>query len=136
MRKWVHPAALAEASSLENFSLLFQLLEAVLQLLLNVPNRGAQFVLSGDEVFGGVNVGFEALDQQFAGERIDFDNPLDLVSEEFDPECNVLVGREDFEGVSPHAKRAAHERHVIAVVLDINQLADNLVAPCGLAPAQ
>ena len=66
--------------------------------------------------------------QQFAGERIDGDDALDLVAPEVDAHGEVLVRGEDRQRVAAHAEGAAHEVHVVARVLHVDQLADQRVA--------
>ena len=48
---------------------------------------------------------------------------LDLVAEEDRAEGGLGVGREDLERVAAHAERAADEVAVVALVLDVDELA-------------
>ena len=65
------------------------------------------------------------LAQQLAGERVDGDDALDLVAEEVDADRELLVGGEDRERVAADAERAADQAHVVAVVLHVDELADD-----------
>ena len=65
---------------------------------------------------------------QLAGQRVEVLQPLDLVAEQQRPERRLLIGREDLQRVPPHAERAAPERRVVAVVLQVHELAQQLVA--------
>jgi len=62
-----------------------------------------------------------------AGQRIEFDNLLDLVAEETDPPGHVLImGGEYLEIVAPHPEIAAREGLIIALILQRHQLADDI----------
>ena len=61
-----------------------------------------------------------------AGERVDGRQPLDLVAEQLDPVADLLVGRPELDHVAPHAELAALEGHVVAVVLDVDELQEHL----------
>ena len=63
-----------------------------------------------------------------AGERVDRRQPLDLVAEQLDPVADLLVGRPELDDVPPHPELAPLERDVVAVVLDIHELQQHLVA--------
>ena len=62
-----------------------------------------------------------------AEQRIDLASDLDLIAPQFDAEGVVVVSREDFDDVAAHAKRAAPEIAVVAVVQDLDQLLDDLL---------
>jgi hypothetical protein len=61
-------------------------------------------------------------------------NRLDLVAEEDRAECGLGIAREDLQRLAAHAKRAARQRLVVAVVLHVDELAQDLVA-IGHVPA-
>ena len=68
---------------------------------------------------------------------IDLADRLDLVAEELDADRGlVLVRREDLDHVAAHAERAAVEVDVVALVLDVDELPEQLVAPELLALLQ
>ena len=46
-----------------------------------------QLLLGGDEVLGGVDVDFGALDEHFAGEGVELQDALDLVAPELDAQA-------------------------------------------------
>ena len=87
------------------------------QLFVDAANGGFQLLFARDEVLGRVDLHDVPLGQHLAGERVDFENTLHLVAEEGDAEGQLLVGREDVQGVATDAKAAPGEVHVIAVVL-------------------
>ncbi len=69
-----------------------------------------------------------------AAQRVDLLDRLDVVAEELDADGRlVLVGREDLDHVAAHAERAAVEVDVVSLVLDVDELAQQRVAPELLA---
>jgi len=62
------------------------------------------------------------------------DDSLDFIAEELDAQRDVLIGGKDLKGVTPYPERSSHERHVVSVVLNVDQMPDNLVSP-RLTPA-
>src|SRR3546814_18276253 len=61
---------------------------------------------------------------------------LDLVTEELDADRELLIDREDLEGVATDPEGATGERHVVAGVLDLHQPAQDRVAVVLLAHPQ
>ncbi|SLD58331.1 Uncharacterised protein [Mycobacteroides abscessus subsp. massiliense] len=53
---------------------------------------------------------------------------LYLVTEEFDANGQLFVGRDDLDGVSAYPEGAAGEGHVIAVVLHVDQQPQQRIA--------
>jgi hypothetical protein len=51
-------------------------------------------------VLGREDLDLHPLDQQLAGQGVDLDDPLDLVTEELDPDRDLLVGGEDLQRVA------------------------------------
>ena len=56
-----------------------------------------------------------------AGQRVHVVEGLDLVPEELDADGELFVGRDDLDRVPADPERAPGERHVVAVVLDIDE---------------
>jgi hypothetical protein len=73
--------------------------------------------------------------QRLARRGIDESNGVDVVAEKFHLVAELLVGRIDVHRIAAHAERAALEVHVVAVVLQIHQLAEQFIARLGLAHA-
>ena len=61
-------------------------------------------------------------------QRIEGDELVHLVAEQLDADAVVLVRREHFDRVAPHAESAAVEFVIVALVLDLDQLAEDGVA--------
>ena len=66
----------------------------------------------------------ELLDD-LAGERVDRADALDLVAEELDAHRPLLVGREHLDRVAAHAELVAGEREVVALVLQLDEPAQD-----------
>ena len=90
-------------------------------------------LLGRDPMPGGIDVEARALAQDLAGQRIDLDDALDLVAEELDAVGEILIGGIDFQHVAAHAELAADEVLVVALVLDVGQVAQHAIAPARLA---
>ena len=67
------------------------------------------------------------------GQRVDGHQRVDLVAEQLDAQRGLLVRREDLDDVAADAEGAAAELDVVALVLDLDQLAQDLVAADALA---
>ncbi len=63
-----------------------------------------------------------------AGQRIEREQLVDLVAEQADAQPDVVVGRIDLDDVAAHAEGAALELVVVALVLNLDELPQNLVA--------
>ncbi len=83
-----------------------------------------------------VDVEVVSLGQQLAGQRIHLGDPLDLVAEELDPDDAIVRGRPDLERVAADPEACSLQRLVVALVLQIDQVAEDRVAPVLAALAQ
>ena len=63
------------------------------------------------------------------------DDPLDLVAEELDADDEVVVGRLELERVATDAEPGTRQRCVVALVLEVDQLAQHAVAPVAATDA-
>ena len=66
--------------------------------------------------------------QRLAGDRIERRQLVDLVAEQPDAKRELFVRRIDLDDVAAHAEVAARELVVVALVLDLHQLAQDLIA--------
>ncbi|MNN39533.1 hypothetical protein D3C81_1535720 [compost metagenome] len=67
--------------------------------------------------------------ENFPGEHVDLRNPFDLVAEHLHPHRMLpLGGGENLHHIAPHPEGAPDKVQVIALVLDIHQLMENVVA--------
>ena len=83
-----------------------------------------------------VDVDLLALGEELAGQRVELGDPLDLVAEELDPDERLLRRRLELEGVAADAEPGAAERLVVALVLEVDEVAQDGVAPVLAADPQ
>ena len=76
-----------------------------------------------------VEVDLLALGEDLARQLVDLDDALDLVAEEVDPHHVLAVRRLDLEDVTAHPELRAAERGVVALVLEVDEVAQDPVAP-------
>ncbi|CAM5533100.1 hypothetical protein SALBM217S_00878 [Streptomyces griseoloalbus] len=126
----------AQPLGLEELALLLQLREALAELLLDVVDRALQPLGARDVVGGGEDVELLVVADDLAGERVQRGQRLDLVAEHLDADGELLVDREDLDGVAADTEGAAREGHVVARVLDVHEAAQQLVAVDLVADAQ
>jgi hypothetical protein len=61
-----------------------------------------------------------------AGHDVERHDPLERVTEELQADRRLLVGRVDLDRVPPGPERAADEVHVVAVVLELDDAAEQV----------
>ena len=127
---------LAKPGRLEDPALTLQLADAHLHLRLDVDDGLAQLVGRRHEVGRRVDVGLAALREQLPGQRIELGDALDLVAEELDPDHELLRRRLELEGVAADPEAGATECLVVALVLEVDEVAEDGVAPVLAALAQ
>src|SRR5262249_42068878 len=126
--------ALLEALLLEEAPLLVVEVEAPAQLLADAVDRAAHLLLRRDVVRSGVNRAALERPLDAAAERVHLFDGLDGVAEELDANRRLLLVRgEDLDHVAAHAEGAAVEVHVVALVLDVDEHPQQVVAPELLA---
>ena len=121
---------------LERAALGLELPDALLHLDIDVGDRGAELVRRRHVVAGRVDVRLLALGKQLPGQRVQLGDPLDLVAEELDPDEPVLRGRLELERVAADAEPGAGQRLVVALVLEVDEVAQHGVAAVLAADAQ
>ena len=124
----VEGRALAQASRLELPALGLELADAHLHLGLDVDDRRLELVGRRHVVGRRVDVHVLALGEQLTGERVDLGDPLDLVAEELDADDPLLRGRPELERVATHPEARASEVGVVALVLQVDEVAQHRVA--------
>ena len=132
----VERGPLTESGALERSTLRLEAGDPFLHLGLDVDDRFLELVLRRDVVRRRVDVDLLALGQQLARQRVELGDPLDLVAEELDPDERLLRGRLELERVAADAEAGTGERGVVALVLEVHQVAQDGVAPVLAAGAQ
>ena len=120
---------LAQTGALERPTLGLELADADLHLGLDVDDRFLELVVRRDVVGRRVDVRLLALREQLAGQRVELGDPLDDVAEELDADERLLRCRLQFERVPADAEPGAGERLVVALVLEVDEVAQDRVAP-------
>ena len=77
----------------------------------------------------GIDVRLLPLREQLAGQRIELGDALDLVPEELDPDDDLLRCRLELEGVAADPEPGTAEGLVVALVLEVDEMAQHRVAP-------
>ena len=91
-------------------------------------------MLAGHVVGGGEDLQLLDVGDDLAGEGVDPADALDLVAEQLDAHAHLVVGGEDLDGVAPHPELAPDEVHVVALVLHVDQPAED--GPLGVLLAR
>ncbi len=120
--------ALADAVGLENPPLRFDVAHLGIEFGAQLDDGALDRRCRGDVLGGGEDRDRVESRQRLAGERIEVRDRFDLVAEERDPPGGLGVGGLQLEHVAAHAEPSAAEHGVVAHVLDVDQLAQHLVA--------
>ena len=111
----------------------FETGQLLIQFCFNIMSRPQQIFPRGDKVRGRINRDVFALGQDFAGHAVDFLNLFDFIAKQRNPDHLFIgAGRIDFDHVAAHPELAASERHVIAIILDFDQFAQDVVPLANL----
>ncbi len=103
--------------------------DPLLHLRVDLVDRQQQLVARRDVVGGRVEVHLAPLGEHLAGERVDLHDPLDLVAEQLHPHHVLAVRWLHLEHVAAHPEARAGEGGVVALVLEVDQVAQDPVAP-------
>ena len=118
-----------EALGFEEFALRLEFGEAPVEFGADGAERAAEFVLRGDELFGGKNGQTGQRFRDMAGQRFDNADAVDVVAEEFHADGGfVHVGRVNLDHIAAHAEFAAGEGDVVAFVEQVDEAAEELLA--------
>ena len=112
-----HPQALG----LQQLALSFQFGQPLLEFGLDRRDGLGHPLRAGDVVGGREDPQRIDLADHVAGQRVQVVKRFDLVAEVLDAHCEFLIRRDDLHGVPAHPERSPGERHVVAVVLDVNE---------------
>ena len=124
----IEPGAGIEPLGLEQFALAAEQFEPLFELVLDRADRAGDPFLRQHKVLRRIDVEFFLLLNRFAAGGMDQRQLLDFVTPKLDPHRVFFVGRPELDAIAPHAKLAAGEFHVVALVLHVDQLPQHLVA--------
>ena len=119
-----HPQSLR----LQQLAAVLQVLQALRQLVPDGLHRLLHPLRPSDVVGGREDAQFIHLADHVAGQRVDVVERVDVVPEELDADGELLVCGDDVHRVPLHAEGTAGEGDVVAVVLDVHEQAEELVA--------
>ena len=112
----------------KKLSLFIELGKTILQFILNGLNRALQRRTRSNVMRSRPNgQRFEGI-QHFTGDIVDLRDFLDLVAPEFHANRIVRIGRKHIERIATHAERTALQFVIIAVILNVDELSNKLVA--------
>ena len=117
----------------EELPLVLEPLQTLPQLRLDPVEGRGHLLVGRHPVFGRPDGHGGLLGDHFGGQRVDLQDPLDLIAEELHPHRPVLVRREDLHDVAADPEPAPGEVDVVPLVLDVHEPAEDLVARPGLA---
>ena len=106
------------------------------ELDLDALDRAPELLLLGHVVRRREEHQRVVLLDDLAGERVHRRDALDLVAEELHADAALLVRREDLDRVAPDAELVADERHVVALVLQLDEPPQDLPLVALLADLQ
>ena len=120
----VEDRALFQPLGLEQPPGAVELVEPLLQVGLDLLDRLLHRRPGRHVMAVGVDDDVRQRRRLLAGQRIELDNRVDLVAEQFDaPGLVLVVGREEVDGVAAHAEGAALEGVVVPLVLLLDEAA-------------
>jgi hypothetical protein len=121
---------------LEQFVLGLEHLEPLAQLHLDRLDGPPGGLVPGHVVGGGEDHQLLEIVTQVPGEGVELADALDGVAEELDAHGLLLVGGMQFDGVAPDPEAAPAEHGVVAVVVEVDQLAQQAALVDGVARPQ
>ena len=113
---------------LQQLALTLEFGEPLGEFLFDGGDRVRHPLRTGHVVGGGEDAQRIDLADHVTGQRVQVVQRLDLVTEELDANRQLLVGRDDLDGVAAHPERAAGEGQVVAGVLHVDQQPQQPVA--------
>ena len=106
----------------------FKITDLLLQFFFNLPD-GTLHILLGHYIMRcRENCHMPDHIQHFTGQCINLCYSVYLITEKFNSVCNFFrIRRENLNHISSHPERSTLEIHIIAVILDLNQLLQNFI---------
>ena len=117
-----------QALRFEELAFLLELLQSLAQLVLDGADRPIKLRTCGNVVGSRPNGKGLVLVEHLTRDVVDLGDRLHLIAPEFHANGIVSIRREHVERVAANTEGAALELVIVAVVLDVDQLMDNVVA--------
>ena len=112
----------------EDLAVALELAAAHFELLLDGDDGFLQPLAAGHEVRLRIHRRAIVALERLAGDRIERGQLVDLVAEQPDAQRQLFVRRIDLDDVAAHPEGAARELVIVALVLDFDELAQDLIA--------
>ena len=120
--------ALGDALGFDQVALFLKLLDAYIQIMLDVADGAVDGLARRGVMRRGVDGDMLEHHQGVAADHVDGADAVDFIPEKLHAERALIVsGGEDFHHVAAHAERAALKFDVASVVLNLDQLTHQLV---------
>jgi hypothetical protein len=112
----------------KEFALAAEVHDLLIELGADVVDGALHLVFGHDIVDGGVDEDLLLILEKLAGKGVDGVDAGDLVAEEFDAVSKLFVAGMDLDDVAADAEGGPFEVHVVAGVLEVDELAEHFVA--------
>ena len=121
--------ALRDALCLDQLAVFLEVFYALFQFFLQILDGFLQLFLGRDIVARRKNSNMPQFTERNAGQRVNTADAVHLITEKLDTD-NILIRvyRPDFHRVTAHAEAVALERNVVALILNVYQSTDELLA--------
>ena len=121
--------ALRDALGLYQLAVFLEVFNALIEFILQILDGFLQFFLWRDVMARRENSNMPQFTERNAGQRVNTADAVHLITEKLDTD-NILIRvyRPDFHRVAAHAEAVALERNVVALVLNVYQSTDELLA--------
>ena len=117
-----------QALRFEQLAFLLELMQSLAQLILDGVDRPIKLRTCGNIVGSRPNGKRLVFVENLARDVVDLGDRLNLVTPELHADGVVGIGREHVERVAANAEGAAFELVIVAIVLDVDQLVDDVIA--------
>ena len=116
---------------------IFQLPEPFIQLFPDGSQGPFHFILCRDIMTGRINRHMFSFGNDFSGQHIHFGQSVNFITEHFNADNGIIERRrKDFDGITMNAECPPFQAHIIARILDIDQLMQDFFLGLFLTEAQ
>ena len=125
----VIPCTLLDALRLDQLVIFLEPFDALLQLSLNLANRRVHLFLGRDVVRCRIDCHMLQIALACAGQRVNLADAVDFISKKLHAHrVGIRINRPDLHRITTHAEAVSLKCDVIALILNVNQLAGQLIA--------
>ena len=121
----------------QEMTAIFQLPEPFIQLFPDSSQGPFHFILCRDIMTGRINRHVFSFGNDFSGQHIHFGQSVNFITEHFNTDDRIIERRrKDFDGITMNAECPPFQAHIIARILDIDQLMQDFFLGLFLTEAQ